>query len=225
MNKYRDAKTGKFTSSPAIRTKNLISELYRAFDYFNDHFAEGKLPQVVITIQNKGRSSALGWFGNNFWRDNITAQTVGEINLSAEHLSRGLNSCMNTLLHEMAHLWNAAVVQEKDCSGAQYHNKRFKTAAEKFGLTVKRHATRGWATTYLDDEAIKAVRKLDISEELFKGLKRLKSPSREKKYVSLVVDVDAVSYIESIKTKLHGKGNVSQKQIVQLALESLDRSL
>lgn len=224
MNKYRDPKTGRYVPSPANRTQLLIKSLYQAFDYFNKEFAESKLPQVIITIQNKGRSSALGWFGDGFWQDKLTTDTVGEINLSAEHISRGKESCLETLLHEMAHLWNAAVVNIRDCSGSQYHNKHFKKAAEQFGLKVTRTATRGWAYTTLDKEARKAISKLDIDEDLFQGLKRRSTRPRDKRYVSLVVDLDAMDYIESIKEKLAASSGqkVSQKHVVQQALQLLN---
>lgn len=214
MNKYRDTKTGRYVHSPANRTKQLINELYRAFDRFNQQFAEGKLPEVVITIQNKGRANALGWFGDNFWKDRLTNNTVGEINLSAEHISRGKHACMETLLHEMAHLWNAAVLKIKDCSGSQYHNKRFKTAAERFGLSVERDGSRGWAFTSLNEPAKQAIDNINIDETLFTGLRRRQFTRSEKKYVSLVVDLDSVDIISSIKDRL----GLSQKQVVQQAI-------
>jgi len=224
MNKYRDPKTGRYVPSPANRTQQLIKTLYQAFDSFNKEFADGRLPEVIITIQNKGRSSALGWFGHGFWQDKLTTNTVGEINLSAEHISRGRHGCLETLLHEMAHLWNAAVVDVKDCSGSQYHNKNFKIAAEMFGLKVTRTATRGWAHTSLDEKASKAIRRLKIDEGLFQGLKRRVSSPKVKRYASLVVDLEAMKNIESIKDKLttsSGK-KVSQKHVVQQALQLLN---
>jgi hypothetical protein len=224
MNNYRDPKTGRYVPSPANRTQQLIKALYDAFDSFNKEFAEGKLPQVILTIQNKGRSSALGWFGHAFWQDKLTTDTVGEINLSAEHISRGKHGCLETLLHEMAHLWNAAVENIRDCSGSQYHNKNFKVAAERFGLKVRRTATRGWAFTSLDDAGTKAIDALSIEDELFQGLKRRVSRPKDKRYVSLVVDLDAMDHINTIKEKLAGSSGkkVSQKHVVQQALQLLN---
>lgn len=223
MNRYRDSQTGRYVHSPANRTKHLLAELYRLFDYFNKKYAEGKLPEVVITVQNKGRSSALGWFGDNFWKDKITSSTVAEINMSAEHISRGREACIETLLHEMAHLWNAAVANVKDCSGSQYHNKHFKTAAEQFGLVVKKHNTRGWASTSLGEDAYNCIKNLDIDDSIFTGLQRRRISRPSTKYISLVADPDVADVIESIKTKL--PGGCSQKKIVRLALEQFEMSL
>ena len=227
MNKYRDLKTGRYVLSPASRTQQLIKTLYSAFDTFNKKFAEGKLPEVIITIQNKGRSSALGWFGHGYWQDKLTSDTVGEINLSAEHIARGKDGCLETLLHEMVHLWNAAVVNVKDCSGSQYHNKNFKSAAEMFGLKVSRTATRGWSSTSLDTKARAAVDAFEVDDNLFKGLKRRSNTPKDKRYVSLVVDLAAMDHIDTIKSRLEittGK-KVSQKYIVQHALELLNNAV
>ena len=126
--RYRDKTTGKFISDPASRSQQLYTELYRSFDYFNELFADNKLPKVVITIQESGRRNAYGWFGDGFWSDRLAGESIPEINLSAEYMSRGATGLLETLLHEMAHLWNACVAKVKDCSGGQYHNKRFKEA-------------------------------------------------------------------------------------------------
>jgi hypothetical protein len=225
MNTYRDNKTGRFTHSPGNRTQRLIAELYRAFNYFNKTFADNELPDVIITIQNKGRRNALGWFGNDFWQDKLTTNAVGEINLSAEYMSRGPEECLETLLHEMAHLWNASN-GIKDCSGSQYHNKRFKIAAERFGLVVKRHGSKGWATTLLDAPARKAIDKLEIDTELFSGLKRRAARKPVKRYVSLVVDISSMNHIDSIKRKMEtSETKVSQKEIVATALELLNNNI
>jgi hypothetical protein len=193
----RDKKTGRFIKNPASRSQELYSELYRAFDIFNNVFAEGKLPKVVITIQESGRRNAYGWFGNGFWSDRLAGETVPEINLSAEYMSRGREGLLETLLHEMAHLWNATVDQIKDCSGGQYHNKHFKTAAERFGLEVSRDGTRGWAYTKLTDRSREAIDALNVSEDLFKGLKRRKAPKKADRYFSLIVNLELKDLLKS----------------------------
>ena len=88
MKTYRDKKTGRYITSPATRSQNLHSELYRAFDFFNDRFAEKKLPKVVITVQESGRRNAYGWFGNAFWSDGLAGDKVPEIR---KFSGRGIN--------------------------------------------------------------------------------------------------------------------------------------
>ena len=212
----RDRKTGRFISSPASRSQQLYGELYRAFDLFNNVFADNKLPKVVITIQESGRRNAYGWFGNGFWSDRLAGESVPEINLSAEYLSRGPEGLLETLLHEMAHLWNATVAQERDCSGGQYHNKHFKTAAERFGLEVSRDGKRGWAYTKLTDLSREAIDQLEINESLFSGLKRKTLKKSDDRYFSLIVNLDLK---QPLKEALQATG-CSQRQFVEAAIES-----
>jgi len=214
MTKYRSATTGRFTDSPATKMKKIYSELYRAFDHFNKVFTGNNLPKPVITIQESGRKNAYGWFGNSFWFDREMKEGVPEINLSAEYLARGKDGILETLLHEMAHFYNA-INNIKDCSSGQYHNKHFKKAAEMFGLKVERSKTRGYSSTYLTDASIAAINSLKINESLFTGIKRKTiRANREKKYISLVVDA---SMIDTINRGMQRYG-VSQKSFVETAI-------
>jgi len=212
--RLRDKQTGRYIASPAARSQELYNELYRAFNYFNDRYADGKLPKVVITIQESGRRNAYGWFGDGFWADRLSGNAVPEINLSAEYLSRGPNGLLETLLHEMAHLWNATVVDIRDCSGGQYHNKHFKTAAEQFGLEVSRDGTRGWAYTKLTDDSEAAIKELNVNEQLFTGLKRKRAGKREDRYFSLIVNLDLK---EPLKQAIDTTG-MSQREFVEFAI-------
>ena len=212
--KYRDKQTGKFITSPASRSHSLYNELYRAFDHFNQVFADGKLPKVVITIQESGRRNAYGWFGNGFWTDKLAGDVVPEINLSAEYLSRGPEALLETLLHEMAHLWNATVEDVKDCSSGQYHNKHFKTAAERFGLEVSRDGKRGWAYTKLTDTSRQVIGELETNEQLYVGLRRRKNAKKPDRYFSLIVNLDLK---EQLKTALEATG-MKQREFVERAL-------
>lgn len=219
--KYRSAANGRFTSSPATKMKRIYSELYRAFDHFNKIFTDNSLPKPVITIQESGRKNAYGWFGKGFWYDNDQGAGVPEINISAEYLSRGVNGVLETLLHEMAHFYNA-VNEIKDCSSGQYHNKHFKRAAEMFGLKVERSGNRGYAYTSLSEISQQAIDSFKADESLFKDIRRRKvGPMREKKYISLVVDASIEPHLqEAIEVS-----GTSQKQFVQNAIWEAIRAL
>jgi hypothetical protein len=215
-NQYRDKTTGRYTTSPATRSQQLYTELYRAFDFFNEYFAENKLPKVVITVQESGRRNAYGWFGNAFWTDRQTGDAVPEINLSAEYLSRGSSGLLETLLHEMAHLWNASVADVRDCPDGRYHNKKFKSAAEQFGLEVKRDGSRGWAYTRLTDESRKAIEELKPLEDAFKTLRRKSIQAKPERYMSLIIDAELKDTLKTAITK----SSMSQREFVETAIES-----
>ena len=213
-NLYRSASTGRFTDSPATKMKNIYNELYRAFDHFNKIFTEGKLPKPVITIQESGRRNAYGWFGKGFWFDKDTDSGIPEINLSAEYMARGADGILETLLHEMAHFYNA-VNDIRDCTSGQYHNKHFKTAAEMFGLKVSREGNRGYCRTGLTEESQSAIDSLNVDRSLFKEIRRKKMVSgREKRYMSLVVGIELE---RSLQEALNATGK-AQKDFVEDAL-------
>lgn len=213
-NKYYRDSQGRFTHDPAKRSTLALNELYRAFDFFNETFADGKLPKVVITVQESGRKNALGWFAHKSWIDNICNDHACEINLSAEYIGTDANSTLCTLLHEMAHLYNASH-GVKDCSSGQYHNKHFKIAAEKFGLVVTRIGNRGYAQTDLGEPALDAIKQLDIDEKMLCSLKRKRQVStRERRYMSLIVSHELEDMINNVLSDI----NLSQKEFVEQAI-------
>lgn len=212
-NPYRN-KLGQYVESPAKRNQKAIEELYRAFDFFNERFADNKLPKVIITIQEAGRKNAYGWFGESFWKDGICEQGVCEINLSAEYMGRDSHAILETLLHEMAHLKNA-VNGVRDCTSGQYHNKKFKLAAEEFGLKVKRMGNKGWAFTSLGEDGREAIEEFNPDQEILNSLQRKKVKRvREKRYLSLIVSAD----LEDLLNDAVSESSLSQKEFVEEAI-------
>lgn len=218
---YRN-KLGQYTYDPAKRNQKAIEELYRAFDFFNARFTGGALPKVIITIQESGRRNAYGWFGESFWKDGICEQGVCEINLSAEYMGRDPVAILETLLHEMAHLDNA-VNNIRDCTSGQYHNKKFKTCAERYGLTVKRMGNKGWAFTELSEEGVQAIKDLKPNKEMLNSLTRRKIKKvKEKRYLSLIV---CASLEEEINQAI-SRVDLTQKEFVEQAIRlAINREL
>ena len=81
--------------------------------------------------------------------------------ISGEGLARTPQEVLGTLLHEAAHAVNH-VRGVKDCSRSQYHNERFRVAAEELGLSVQRVPNYGWASTTLPKETAERYR-LDVA--------------------------------------------------------------
>lgn len=115
----------------------LVSEitafLEQAYEVLNEHYFEGVLPPVVITIQSSPRAYGHyttwdAWVGDKGYR---------EINLGAENLDRPIQCIIATLLHEMVHHY-CAISGIKDTSrGGVYHNKRFKEEARQRDLHIE----------------------------------------------------------------------------------------
>lgn len=143
-----------------------LSELYRVFRAANDHFYQGRLVEPMIVVQSRGRKRALGWFTTEaVW----TATDGGrryEITVTAEWLGRGVEEVMETLLHEMVHLYNR-MRQVRDVSGNQYHNDHFREAAEKHGLAVERSESHGWAHTTLQPATREWLATLEVNPAAF----------------------------------------------------------
>lgn len=215
MSKYRD-KQGRYTYDPGKRLRLVLDELHRAFDYFNEEFVDGILPKVIITIQESGRKNALGWYGKGFWSDKTCGGSACEINISAEHMNRSADSILETLLHEMAHLYNS-VKKIRDVSSGQYHNKKFKTAAELFGLTVEKGGTRGWAWTTLGERAKDVITRFKPNTNILTSLKRKTvKPVRKKRYISLIIS----SSLEEILCEAIDESGMSQREFVEEAILS-----
>ena len=140
-------------------------EIEKALEQFNTILFDGKLENILITLQTKGRGNFAGWCWAEKWVSKENSHT--EINISAECLTAGYAPLMEVLIHEMAHAINSQN-GIKDCSKTQYHNKHFKSAAELAGLHVE-NGKNGWAYTSIEKGGIaeKALKDIDINRDVF----------------------------------------------------------
>lgn len=153
--------------------KNLsatIKELHKLFNCLNNEFFRGELPEVIITIQSKGKTNSLGWFTpSKVWEDG--AEGKHEINITAEGLKREYIEIVRTLHHEMVHLY-CHVNEIKDVSrGNTYHNTKFKKASEEHGFEYPENAydkKYGWTFSKLTEESKERIFKFDIDTDVFK---------------------------------------------------------
>lgn len=109
------------------------------------------VPGVVLlpAPAPSGRMNVLGHFAALRWSPREEGgQLMHEVVVIAEHLKRGAEDVLETLLHEAAHAMNFARGIH-DCSASQYHNGRFKEAAQELGLAVERARHYGFALTSL----------------------------------------------------------------------------
>lgn len=153
--------------------KPVIEKLESLFSKFNEKFYNNELQTPVITVSPDTTKGAYGWC--TAWK----AWTIGEqkkiadlstltkedleamkkddgfyeINICAEHLAIPFEQVAEILLHEMVHLYNLQIGAQDTSRGGTYHNKKYKEAAEKHGLTVEKDAKYGWTKTSLNDEA------------------------------------------------------------------------
>lgn len=147
------------------------SELHNAFKRLNETFFNNELPNPAITIQTSGKRKSMGWCTTKeVWGDREGKIKLYEINISAEFLDLAFLETMDTLMHEMVHLYNT-VNKIQDCSrGGTYHNKKFKKEAENRGFYFKEDTPdkrNGWYNPKLTEETKKKILTLGINEKAF----------------------------------------------------------
>ena len=105
--------------------------LDRAFAHFNLQLWRGDLPDCVITLQRKANSR--GYFAPDAFRNRTDAkQHAHEIALNPDAFAGRTDAeILSTLVHEMAHLWQATY--GKPGRGA-YHNAEWAAEMLRVGL-------------------------------------------------------------------------------------------
>lgn len=158
--------------------QNTLTELNAWYDIFNKELFNNELEDsCVVTICPRGRKNAYGWFDPNLvWQCGDNEFT--EIVICAETLSRSVFDILETLLHEMVHLYN---YQNgiNDCSKQGKHNDKFKQAAENFGLICCEPDEKlGYYQTKLNDDVREMIENATI-DYICLGLHR-KEPKQKK---------------------------------------------
>ena len=84
-----------------VKTSRVAAQLEKMFRLLNEHFYNGQLPEVVISL--KKTVGAYGHFTcGKVWQAGNERRY--EINISSATLNRPIEQTCSTLLHEMAHL-------------------------------------------------------------------------------------------------------------------------
>lgn len=111
-------------------TIDAYRELQTAYDHFNRELYDNALPACLLTFQREKRS--FGYFSRNRFISAETGETTHEIAMNPAYFATGpLEEIMQTLVHEMAHLWQ----QEFGTPGRRgYHNKEWGDKMESIGL-------------------------------------------------------------------------------------------
>jgi hypothetical protein len=147
----------------------VITELHKAFNKLNEAFYKGKLPEVIIAIQAKGKSNAYGWFTPaKIWSDGT--EEKHEITITAEHLNRNYIEILQTLHHEMIHLYCETEGIKDTSRGSTYHNKRFKAECEARGFYYEidtPDSRIGWSEAKLKPETIELINTWNLNTDVF----------------------------------------------------------
>lgn len=130
--------------------------LNKLFDMCNEQYFEKELPRPTITIQSTPK--AYGHVtGGKVWENesNGKSATYHELNIGADTLDRPIENLVATLIHEMVHLYCIEHEIKDTSNNGVYHNKRFKTEAEKRGLIITKSEVKpsiGYSVTEPTEE-------------------------------------------------------------------------
>ena len=120
-----------------------VGMLEKIYFHLNTDFFESALPTPIITVQSKP-----GTYGHctvaKVWQrpDGNTY----ELNIAAEVLNFPIEETLDTMIHEMVHLYCRENGIKETSRGGTYHNGRFKEEAEKRGLECYKCGQYGWNT-------------------------------------------------------------------------------
>ena len=128
----------------ATKMSRAVSQLEHIYNSLNADFFAGELPTPIITVQSKpgtmGHCSV-----SKIWQRK--EDKTYELNIAAEVRNYPIEETLDTMLHEMVHLYCRQHDIKEVSRGGKYHNKRFKAIAEEHGLTCVPCGQYGWNTT------------------------------------------------------------------------------
>lgn len=120
-----------------------VGQLEKMYNILNLDKFNGELPTPIITVQSKP-----GTWGHctvqRVWENKEQEQY--EMNIAAEVVNGPIEEIIDTLLHEMVHLYCWEHKIQETSRGGKYHNGKFKELAEKVGCICVKAGQYGWNT-------------------------------------------------------------------------------
>tara|TARA_R110000737_G_scaffold93541_2_gene126905 strand:- start:44561 stop:45415 length:855 start_codon:yes stop_codon:yes gene_type:complete len=117
------------SSQTSLPTSELYESFQFAYDFFNRHLFESKLPEVIFTFQRKAGS--MGFFAPDRW-GNLNGKKCHEIAMNPSYIANcRLIEVMKTLVHEMCHCWQYSFGSP---ARSYYHNKEWAMKMIQVGL-------------------------------------------------------------------------------------------
>ncbi|MEK5163189.1 SprT-like domain-containing protein [Paenibacillus sp. FSL R5-0527] len=154
-----------------VNIEAATEELHRAFRCLNEAFFDGELSEPAITIQTGGKRSTMGWCSRSpIWLDSEGKIQLYEINIAAEYLNNDFYETMDTMLHEMVHLYNKIHGVQDVSRGGQYHNKRFRDECLRRGFYYPSNEPDkklGWSFAKITDETKAKIDRFKINRDVF----------------------------------------------------------
>lgn len=141
-------------SGVSLYVSNLFTLLNMNF------FRDEPLPFPVVTIQSNLNSLCQFYPRSDAWENE--AETFYEFNVSAELMSASTVSICQEMLHQMVHFSNYLNGVIDHSRGGFYHNKKFRTEAERHGLKVLFDAEHGWSNIFPDEDLLAFIAEYEL---------------------------------------------------------------
>ncbi len=151
------------------------NKLFEVYQFFNKELFDSALPDAFITLQDK--KGCYGFFAHNRFIGKKGSGKLDEIALNPEYFYKGDKEFLQTLVHEMCHLWQYHFGEP---TRAGYHNKEWAFKMESLGLMPSNTGAPGGSKTGqkmadysikdgLFEKKIKALIKTGILEWIYKS--------------------------------------------------------
>lgn len=189
--------------------RNMQEMLECAYDIFNNELFNSILPPVAITIMSSPRTNA-HFTLDKVWRNNDVR--LHEINISAEHLNRGVYNVLASLVHEMVHYYCLINGLKDTSQNHRYHNKIFKQEAEKRGLSISYAKYIGYSVTEPTQQL------MDLIDDY--GLKKTIDINRDGAVIDITVGIgggtgiDGTDGLNGIDTTSNKKKKTSTRKYI-----------
>ena len=144
-----------------VRTSRTAGYLEKIFRALNQDSFGGEIEEPIITL--KKTPSAYGHVTeSDTWLRK--GESVRELNISTNYLTRPIEDIVATMIHEMVHLWNMQHGIKDTSRSYSYHNEKFRDEAEKHMIHIEKDEKYGWTITSPTDELLEYILEKGWSE-------------------------------------------------------------
>ena len=130
-----------------------VGQLEKMYNTINLDLWGGQLPTPIITVQSKPGTYGHCSVGKVWKRKD---EDTYEMNIAAEALNVEIEEVLDTLIHEMVHLYCRENGIQEVSRGGKYHNGKFKEIAEEHLLMCYKAGIYGWNTQGKDNDRLTA---------------------------------------------------------------------
>lgn len=109
-----------------------IESLHRAFDFYNSALFESKLNRPIFLLDYSVKH-AMGFYDHNRVIDNANRSQLCVIGVNPDYFFYEI-TLLQTIVHEMCHLWELQFHYDQEKSFTNKHTKRWADKMESIGL-------------------------------------------------------------------------------------------